>query len=183
MNAQCIVIEQVDGEWWVLLQLRARTQHVAPGRLASIGGRREESDTGPDDTARRELLEESGVVPDRLREFARSKRCVWFWCRQRTRVPPTTPNEMDDTRFLRRRLRFAGFDCSPRALGAPYGHLWVQARRINDVPWPLMSGVRERVAAALAEAEAEAAEANEAAEAAEAARSTNVAKNEKAGKQ
>ena len=180
MNAQCIVIEEVDGEWWVLLQLRARTQHVAPGRLASIGGRREESDTGPDDTARRELLEESGVVPDRLREFARSKRCVWFWCRQRTRVPPTTPHEMDDARFLRRRLRFAGFDCSPRALGAPYGHLWVQARRINDVPWPLMSGVRERVAAALAEAQAEA---NEAAEAAEAARSTAVAKNEKRGKQ
>ena len=150
MNAQTIILERVDGVWWVLLQLRAATQHVAPRHLASIGGRREESDADAEHTAARELLEESGVVADRLREFARSKRCIWFWGRQRTRVPPTTPYEMDDARFLRRIL-----GRGPRALGAPFGHVWVRAARVEDVPWPFMTAVRDRVAAALAAAEAE----------------------------
>ena len=151
MNAQVVILERVDGVWYTLLQLRCADKVVAPRHLSSIGGCWEEGDEDAEHTATRELLEESGVVPDRLREFARSPRCVWFWARQLTRVPPTTPHEVDDTRVLRRRLGGA----HPRALGAPYGHLWVQADRVAELRWPCMTAVRERVAAALAAAEAE----------------------------
>ena len=147
MNAQVVVLERVDGQEWVLLQLRGPDQVVAPGHLASIGGRREPDDTGPAHTAARELREESGIIPTpaSMREFARSKRCAWFVCRPLTRLPPTTPHECADTRWLRRRL-----GPGPRALSAPHGHVWVRADRVGEIEWPpFMSGVKARIAAAL----------------------------------
>ena len=149
MNAQVIVLERVDSQWWVLLQLRS-SKSFMPRQLASIGGTAEPEDPSPEATAARELREESGVVPDRLRPLGASKTCSWFWCRPLTRYPPTTPGEMDDARFLRKRL-----GRGPRALGAPFGHVWVQAGAVGRVNWHVMRGVEAHVATAFAQAIAE----------------------------
>ena len=143
MNAQVIVLENVDREWWVLLQLRS-SRSFMPRQLASIGGQHEPEDGSPERTAARELREESGIVPDRLRPISSSRTCTWYWCRPRTRYPPTTPAEMDDARFLRRR-----FGKGPRALGAPFGHVWVRAESVGDLDWHVMRGVQSRTEMAL----------------------------------
>ena len=57
---------------------------------------------------------------------------------------------MDDARFLRKRL-----GRGPRALGAPFGHVWVQAESVGDVDWRVMRGVEAHVSTALAQAVAE----------------------------
>ena len=118
MNAQVVLFHGSD----MLLQRRAHHKFRG-GLLSSVGGRHEEGET-PEQTARRELGEEAGLVVDQLHKFAKSKTCTWYWAHWTgQRCPQTHADEVA---------------ACPSAKDAPFGHAWVP---IDAVKQNLIKGL------------------------------------------
>ena len=147
MNAQTVIVgRDRSGSVWTLLQLRSPIKKMMPWHLSAIGGRKDPEDKTPYDTARRELLEESGIVPDKLRKLGRGRKCMWFWGMIERKVAATCLKEVSDARFMSRTV--------PVDLVAPpYGHLWVRAENVSRIErlWPMMPGLVGRVMEASAQ--------------------------------
>jgi len=165
-NAQVVVLREMeDGEWSVLLQRRGLDAAMGAGKLATIGGRREETDRDSFDTAVREVFEETGLLdlghlpgappelramalarraksPLEFRLFTRGKFSDWWILvldGGGTYIPAPHRSKCADVTDVTDMVEGA-------AVAPAFGHVWVPvSSAVRITPWDSIDGLVVRI--------------------------------------
>lgn len=149
-NAQVVIVKICDQQPVILLQLRSSSMPVMPGALASVGGRRDNTDVDSRQTAVREVYEEAGLRDiltraDGLHKFAEGANVDWFVFLLEGNGEFREAQDVHECGDISKIIHLLP---KGSVLAPAFGHAWVPLltlANIATVGLPIMAGLVKRV--------------------------------------